>query len=118
MTSRGHLLTVSLPDDPVVLDADPTRLAQVFLNLLNNAAKYTPQGGRIDLAATVEGDRVSVRITDSGVGFEPDSAERLFEMFVQADEAREMAQGGLGIGLTLVRQLVGGGQPPDRLIIL
>jgi len=106
MTSRGHRLTVSLPDDPVVLEADQTRLAQVFLNLLNNAAKYTPHGGAIDLSAVVEGDRLHVRITDSGVGFDPESAERLFEMFVQADDAREMAQGGLGIGLTLVRQLV------------
>jgi signal transduction histidine kinase len=103
---HGHQLTVSLPDEPVHLEADLIRLVQVFTNLLNNATKYTPQGGRISLTAERDGSELRVRIRDTGIGVAPDQLPRLFEMFYQADRSLERAQGGLGIGLTLVQRLV------------
>jgi CheY-like chemotaxis protein/anti-sigma regulatory factor (Ser/Thr protein kinase) len=106
IAAQGHQLVVTLPEEPVYLNADPTRVSQVFLNLLTNATKYTPPGGTIALRAVLAGDEVSVHVTDTGIGFDPALADRIFEMFVQVDESRELAQGGLGIGLTLVRQLV------------
>jgi PAS domain S-box-containing protein len=102
----GHNLTVSLPAAPLVLDVDPVRLAQVIANLLNNAAKYTEPGGRIVLAAGREGDEAVVRVSDTGVGVAADMLPRIFDLFVQADRSRERAQGGMGVGLTLVRSLV------------
>jgi CheY-like chemotaxis protein len=78
----------------------------VFANLLNNAAKYTPAGGRVELSASVANGNVSIAVTDNGVGIPPAMLERVFDMFVQIDSARDQVQGGLGIGLTLVRQLV------------
>jgi signal transduction histidine kinase len=101
-----HELTVTLPLEPVDLDADLARLAQVFLNLLNNAAKYTERGGRIRLAAEREGGDVVVRVQDSGVGIAADMLPRVFEMFLQVDRPLERSQGGLGIGLTLVKRLL------------
>ncbi len=101
-----HKLVVQLPPAPVPLDADPVRLAQVFLNLLNNAAKYTRRGGRIELSAQRQGDRVTVRVRDNGVGVAAEMLPCIFEMFTQADRSLERAHGGLGIGLTLVRRLV------------
>jgi signal transduction histidine kinase len=89
-----------------VLTADPIRLAQVLLNLLNNAAKYTEQGGRIWLTAEREGEQVVLRVKDTGIGIPQDMLPRLFEMFTQVDDSLERSQGGLGIGLTLVRSLV------------
>lgn len=106
IAKQGHRLTVTLPEEPVSLQADAARMSQVFLNLLNNAAKYTPAGGDVELRAEMRGDQVEIEVSDTGIGFDPDSAERLFEMFVQSEESRELAQGGLGIGLTLVRELV------------
>src|SRR5262249_44702167 len=76
-------------------------------NLLNNAAKYTEPGGRIELEAGREGDEAVVRVRDTGIGIEPDLLPRVFDMFTQADRALDRSQGGLGIGLTLVRRLVG-----------
>jgi signal transduction histidine kinase/ActR/RegA family two-component response regulator len=102
----GHDLTVTLPPEPIDLDADLTRLAQVFLNLLNNAAKYTERGGRIWLAAEREGEHVVVRVRDSGMGIAADMLPRVFEMFMQAHRSLDQSQGGLGIGLTLVKRLV------------
>jgi CheY-like chemotaxis protein/two-component sensor histidine kinase len=99
---RGHEITVTLPPEPVELDADLTRLAQVLLNLLNNAAKYTERGGCIRLAAEREGGEVVVRVQDAGMGIPADMLPRVFEMFVQADRSQD----GLGIGLTLVKRLV------------
>src|SRR5262249_43897167 len=96
----------SLPAEPVELDADLTRLAQVFLNLLNNAAKYTERGGRIRLAAEREGREVVVRVTDCGMGIAADILPRVFDMFMQADRSLDQSQDGLGIGLTLVQRLV------------
>jgi signal transduction histidine kinase len=102
----GHELTVSLPPEPVYVDGDLVRLTQVFLNLLNNAAKYTERGGRIRLAAERHGDTVIVRVADTGVGIPRDKLSHLFEMFYQVDRSLERAQSGLGLGLSLVRWLV------------
>jgi PAS domain S-box-containing protein len=104
--SAGHTLTVALPPEPVVLEADPTRLAQVLANLLNNAAKYTEPGGRINLSAERPGEQVVIRVKDTGVGIPPEALPRIFEMFTQVDRSPGRAQGGLGIGLSLVRGLV------------
>ena len=102
----GHELTVSLPEFPVILDADLTRLAQVFLNLLHNAAKYTERGGHIWLSAEVLGSTVVVTVKDNGIGIAAGDLPRLFTMFSQLTNSLERAQGGLGIGLTLVKTLV------------
>ncbi|MBD8528526.1 MULTISPECIES: PAS domain-containing protein [unclassified Massilia] len=101
-----HQLQVSLPDEPLPLDADPTRLVQVLSNLLNNAAKYTPGGGRIALAAWREDGQAVVSVTDSGIGIAPEAIGSVFEMFTQVRSSLDRAQGGLGIGLSLVRRLV------------
>jgi two-component system CheB/CheR fusion protein len=102
----GHVLTVTLPPNPVVLDADLTRLSQVFLNLLNNAAKYTERGGRIDFRAEQQGSDVVVSVRDTGIGIPPDKLPTIFEMFSQVEGALSRSQGGLGIGLCLVKRLV------------
>ncbi len=101
-----HRLTVSLPVEPIPLDADPTRLAQVLSNLLNNAAKYTEPGGSIWLTAERRGGEAVVSVKDTGVGIPADMLPRIFEMFTQVDPSLERAHGGLGIGLTLARRLV------------
>ena len=101
-----HELTITLPDEPVVLDGDAVRLAQVFANLLNNAAKYTPNGGRISLTAEREGSSLVVAVRDSGMGIKREALGKVFDLFVQAERTYSRAQGGLGIGLTLVRSLV------------
>ncbi len=102
----GHELTVTYPSEPVFLHADPTRLAQVFANVLNNAAKYTPRGGRIWLLAERQEDSVLVKVRDTGVGIPADMLHRVFETFTQVDRSLDRLQGGLGIGLALVRSLV------------
>ncbi len=102
----GHELTVTPPSRPVVVHADLTRLAQVFLNLLNNAAKYSDRGGRIWLKAESRASEVIVSVKDAGIGIDPAQLPRIFEMFSQVDHSLEKSQGGLGIGLTLVRRLV------------
>jgi PAS domain S-box-containing protein len=104
--AAGHHLTVSLPAEPLVVDADPVRLAQVFGNLLNNAAKYTEHGGRIELSAEREAHEAVVRVSDTGVGIPADMLPRVFEMFTQVDRSIGRSQGGLGIGLALVANLV------------
>ncbi|HSF38883.1 MAG TPA: ATP-binding protein, partial [Thermoanaerobaculia bacterium] len=104
--TAGHMLTVIYPPEPISLDADPTRLAQVFANLLNNAAKYTPQSGHIRLTAERQGDEAVVKVSDTGIGIPADMLPRIFEMFTQVDRSLERSQGGLGIGLSLVRGLV------------
>jgi PAS domain S-box-containing protein len=103
---QGHHLSVRLPPTPILLDADPTRLAQVFSNLLNNAAKYSEQGGHITLSGEPEGDEVIVRVTDRGIGISADHLPRIFQLFPQVETASDRSQGGLGIGLSLVRGLV------------
>jgi PAS domain S-box-containing protein len=102
----GHQLTVTLPAQPAHLHGDLVRLAQVFLNLLNNAAKYTEPGGRIWLTAERHGAEVVVRVKDTGVGIAPEKLPRLFDLFFQVERTLERSRGGLGIGLSLVRRLV------------
>ena len=102
----GHELTVSLPPKSVHLDGDPIRLTQVFLNLLNNAAKYTKRGGHIWLTAQREGSDAVVSVRDNGIGIPSNMLSSIFDMFTQIDQSLERSQGGLGIGLTLVRRLV------------
>ena len=106
MEQAGHAFSIKLPAAPVYLDADPTRLAQVFSNLLNNAAKYTEPGGRITLTGEPSGTDIVVEVRDNGLGIPGDALPRIFEMFSQVDRNMERAQGGLGIGLSLVRRLV------------
>lgn len=101
-----HGLTVHLPDEPLVLDADPTRIAQVLANLLNNAARYTPTGGRIELAVRRDGQQVLIVVTDDGIGLSQDTFETIFDRFSQIKHGTGQAQGGLGIGLSLVRHLI------------
>ena len=104
---RRHRLEVVVPEEPVWLEADPTRLEQVLTNLLNNAAKYTEPGGLIRLAARAEGDEVVLSVQDTGIGIPPESLETIFDLFMQVDRSPASAtQWGLGIGLALVRSLV------------
>jgi len=104
--AADHSLTIELPPESIWLDADPTRLAQVFANLLTNAAKYTDRGGRIRLTAERTADEVVVAVADTGIGVSAEHLPQLFEMFSQVAPVRERSQGGLGIGLALVRGLV------------
>jgi PAS domain S-box-containing protein len=101
-----HRRSVSLPPETVRLEGDLTRLAQVISNLLNNAAKYTEEGGRIELSAQQAGHEVLIRVKDNGVGIPGDVLPHIFELFAQADRSLDRAQGGLGIGLTIVKSLV------------
>lgn len=106
LESRGHQLVVSMPQHPLPLEADPVRLTQVIGNLLDNAAKYTERGGRIELSVEqVEGDAV-VTVRDTGIGIAAEMLPRIFDLFAQGDRSANLAQGGLGLGLTLVRRLV------------
>jgi len=103
---KHHTLTVDLPAEPVRLEADAVRLAQVFSNLLLNAAKYTDAGGRIQLRARQEQQLVVISISDNGIGISADMLPRVFDMFSQSRAALERAEGGMGVGLALVRGLV------------
>lgn len=103
---RRHTLNVALLEDPIVVEGDADRLHQVFVNVLNNAVKYTPPGGHIWVHATTEGDEAVVHVRDSGVGIPTEMLPRIFELFTQVDSARAYSQGGLGIGLSLVKNLV------------
>ena len=103
---RRHVLTVRPPEQPVWVDGDRVRLAQVVTNLLNNAAKYQDDGGRIRLDVERDGDEAVIRVRDEGIGIPPDMLARIFDLFLQVDGSIHRAQGGLGIGLSLVRSLV------------
>ena len=103
---RGHELVVEVPPEPLYVDADRTRLAQVFGNILNNAAKYTDRKGRIRLAVRRQGGEVVVTIEDNGVGIPAHMLTHVFDMFAQVDRSLEKSQGGLGIGLNIVKKLV------------
>jgi CheY-like chemotaxis protein/two-component sensor histidine kinase len=117
-----HTLTTELPDDPVYVRGDAVRLTQVFANLLNNSAKFTPPHGRIRVLLGAEGDQAIVAVEDTGIGIPPTMLHEIFEIFAQGPGARMQGRGGLGIGLSLVRRLVAlhGGQVtahsegPDR----
>jgi signal transduction histidine kinase/DNA-binding response OmpR family regulator len=103
---RNHELSIALPSKPVRISADPTRLTQIIANLLNNAAKYTDPGGSIQLRVEVSGESVFLHVRDNGIGLAPEMLPKIFELFVQSERGADRAQGGLGIGLTLVRRLV------------
>jgi signal transduction histidine kinase len=104
--ARGHALRVELPAAGVYVNADPTRLAQVFLNLLNNAAKFTDPGGRIEFLVALEEGEMVARVRDNGIGIAPEMREEIFDMFAQADRSLERSTMGLGVGLSLSRRLV------------
>lgn len=101
-----HELTVTVPSDPLILEADPVRLTQVLANLLNNAARYTEPGGQISLTARREGTRAVVSVRDTGVGIPPAMLPKVFDLFTQLDRTYSRKHGGLGIGLTLAKRLV------------
>ncbi len=103
---RRHALSTSLPSSPIWLHADSTRLEQVIVNLLNNAAKYTPQGGQLWVGLRQEGDEAVLRVKDTGEGITPELLPRVFELFTQAEKSVDRSQGGLGVGLALVKSLV------------
>jgi PAS domain S-box-containing protein len=114
--ARRHVLEATLPPETLPLDADPVRLAQIFQNLLTNAAKYTPEGGRIRLTAEkvvgrggssgkTDHEEIVVRVRDTGIGIAPEMLPKVFDLFTQAERSLARAEGGLGIGLTLVRRL-------------
>jgi PAS domain S-box-containing protein len=103
---NGQELVTRLPGQPITVDGDLTRLSQVFANLLNNAAKYTDKGGRIELTVHPHADRVEVRVKDNGIGIPPAMLEKIFGIFTQVERSLEKARGGLGIGLSIAKRLV------------
>jgi CheY-like chemotaxis protein len=104
--SKRHSVTMQLSGEPVHVLGDRTRLVQILSNILNNAAKYTPPGGQITLRVSAPGDQVVVCVSDNGIGIEPDVLPYIFELFTQAERTPDRSQGGLGIGLALVKSLV------------
>jgi len=104
--ASGHSFTADVPEAPLWLVADHTRVAQIVANLLNNAARYTPPGGAIELHARNVGDQVEIEVRDNGVGIPQEMQARIFQIFAQVEGQQDRATGGLGIGLALVRQLV------------
>ena len=106
LDAAGQGVDLAMPQSPLFLSGDPQRLAQVFANLLSNASKFSAQGARIALSASVEGDAVEVSVRDSGIGLDPTQQAFIFDLFAQVDTSLERARGGLGIGLTLARRLV------------
>ncbi len=104
--AAGHVLAVDLPEEPLWVYADFTRLAQAFANLLDNAAKYTDRGGRISLSAAASADNAVVTLTDTGIGIDPAFLPSIFDMFVQIEQGSIRARSGLGIGLALARRLI------------
>jgi len=105
LNAKNHQLSLNLPTEPVSLEADPLRLSQILSNLMINAAKYSDPGSHIELAATVEGDAVSLSVKDDGIGIAPQSITGIFDMFSQIDAGTGRSDGGLGIGLALVKGL-------------
>lgn len=106
MRERHHRVSAAFPDRPLWVHADSSRLEQVFVNLLLNAAKYTDAGGEIALSVRQQGDEAIIRICDTGIGIAPEILPNVFELFVQADPSHRSADAGLGIGLALVRCLI------------
>lgn len=105
IAEREHVLSISLPDEPIWIDGDPVRLEQILCNLLTNASRYTEAGGRIDIAADCHDGRATVRVADTGIGIRPEMLSRIFELFTQGDRIRGSVHEGLGLGLTLVKSL-------------
>src|SRR5262249_14486941 len=106
MQARNIALTVDLGGEPLLVDCDPARLQQIQANLLSNASKYTPRGGHVSLTAQRDGHEVVLHVKDDGVGIPKDVLENVFELFVQSHRTLDRSEGGLGVGLTLVRGLV------------
>ncbi|QGZ38589.1 phospho-acceptor domain-containing protein [Pseudoduganella flava] len=106
MAASRHTLHVNVPETPVIVNGDPTRLAQVLVNLLNNAAKYTPEGGKIDLDVACRDGHAEIRVCDNGIGIPPAALAGIFDMFSQLEPALTRSRGGLGIGLALARGIV------------
>ncbi|HLF98393.1 MAG TPA: ATP-binding protein [Methylococcaceae bacterium] len=106
LDARRHVLSLHVPEDAVYVEGDLVRLAQVLSNLLNNAAKYTDEGGRVQLTVEASGGDVFLRVRDNGRGIDPSVLSSLFDLFYQADRSIDRSEGGLGIGLSLVRSLV------------
>jgi CheY-like chemotaxis protein len=104
--TQGHELSISVPAESLLVDADPVRLAQVIGNLLTNSARYSEPNGQIWLSARQDGEQAVLTVRDAGIGIAPDMLPHVFELFVQADHSTSKAHGGLGIGLTLVKNLV------------
>jgi len=104
--ARRHVVSVSLPEEPLWVEADPTRMTQVVGNLLNNAAKYTPPGGEVSMIGYCESGEVVLRVRDTGIGISPEMLLRVFDLFVQVDRSPGHSDGGLGVGLTLARALI------------
>jgi signal transduction histidine kinase len=104
--ARSLVVSMSLPDDPLWFEADPTRITQVVGNLLNNAAKYTPRGGEISVTGYGERGEVVLRVRDTGIGISPEMLPRIFDLFAQVDQSLVRSEGGLGLGLTLARTLI------------
>jgi PAS domain S-box-containing protein len=105
MGALNHELHISVPQSPIPVEVDPTRMEQILVNLLNNAAQYTEPGGRVWLTAEAAGGEAILRVRDNGIGIAPDLLPEVFRLFVQADRSLDRSQGGLGIGLTLVKTL-------------
>jgi len=104
--SRGHLLTLDVPNEPLYVNGDVTRLAQVFQNLLNNAAKFTPSGGRIGVSVAADDGALVVRVRDTGMGISADAMPNIFNLFAQQTERIDPSESGLGIGLTVARSII------------
>ena len=106
IAARGHKLNLRLVSHPLTVDGDPVRLEQVMVNLLTNAVKYTPEGGQIAVELSFENGQAQIRVSDNGVGIDPSLLDSIFDLFAQAPSTLDRSQGGLGIGLTLVRNLI------------
>jgi len=106
INDRRHSVSVDLPDESVIVNVDPTRMAQVLSNIIGNAIKYTPAGGRISVSASAADGLASLTIADNGIGMAPELVPRIFDLFVQGDRALDRREGGLGVGLTIAKRLV------------
>ena len=106
LADRGITLSVDIPTEPLPLRGDPSRLCQVVVNLLSNAANYSPHGSRVHLEVRTKGGRVGIRVSDRGVGIEPELLDRIFELFVQSEQKLDRSRGGLGVGLSLAKNIV------------
>ena len=104
--AHRHQLSIALPSESILVDADPVRMSQVLSNLLNNAAKYSEDGGHIHLAAYVQGEEAVFEVRDDGIGIPAEMLSKVFDLFTQVDRSLDRSQGGLGLGLTLVKRLV------------
>jgi len=104
--TEGHKLTISLPNNPLILEVDAVRIVQVLTNILNNAAKFTPRNGLINLSAECKAKDVIIKVKDNGIGIEAEKIPYIFEMFTKIDSSITRVQGGLGIGLSLVKSII------------